>query len=327
MTSLPKRLKCSWLILPALLLLPLLSACDGKNEPPLRIASSPWPGYEPLYLAREIGYLPPDKASVFELPSSDITLESFRNHSADIATLTLDETLDLLASGEKLRVITVLDVSHGADAVMAKPGIRKLADLKGKRIAILNIPLGVYMLSRTLEAAGLERKDVTVIPSAESKHEEMYRLGRADAFITFDPFKTALANRGAHVLFDSSQIPNEIFDLMLVREEVYQARRDDVCNVARQWFRTQTYMREQPDAAAASIAKRLGVTPQEYRDMVLGIKTPTLQENLAMLGGKSSGIVAAAKRLNTVMVGEGQLEREVDISPALLPDLQACISE
>lgn len=307
--------------------LPLLAACMKPVEPPLRIASSPWPGYEPLYLAKEVGYLPPDKASVFELPSSDITLESFRNHSADIATLTLDETLDLLASGEKLRVIAVLDVSHGADAVMARPGIRKLADLKGRRIAILNIPLGVYMLSRTLEAAGLERKDVTVIPSSESKHEEMYRLGRADAFITFDPFKTALAKRGAHVLFDSSQIPNEIFDLMLVREEVYLSRRDDVCNVARQWFRIQSYMREHPDEAASSIAKRLGVSPQEYRDMVSGIKTPTLQENLSILGGTAPGIVAVAKRLNTVMVGEGQLEREVEITPALLPDLQACISE
>lgn len=305
----------------------LLGACDNTPEPPLRIASSPWPGYEPLYLAREIGYLSPAQASVFELPSSDITLESFRNRSADIATLTLDETLDLLASGEKLRILAVLDVSHGADAVMARPGIRKLADLKGKRIAILNIPLGVYMLSRTLEAAGLERKDVTVIPSSESKHEEMYRLGRADAFITFDPFKTALAKRGAQVLFDSSQIPNEIFDLMLVREEVYQARRVDVCNVARQWFRTQAYMQQQPDAAAASIAKRLGVTPQAYRDMVQGIRTPTLQENLAILGGQYPGIVAAAGRLNSVMVGEGQLDRPVDVSPALSPDLQACISE
>jgi NitT/TauT family transport system substrate-binding protein len=309
----------------SLFLLSLLSACDSSHEPPLRIASSPWPGYEPLYLAQEIGYLPEAKAQLFELPSSDITLESFRNRSADIATLTLDETLDLLQSGVQLRILMVLDISNGADAVMANPKVKRLSDLKGKRIAILNIPLGVYMLSRTLDAAGLSRKDVKVIPSAESKHEEMYRKGAADAFITFEPFKTRLADLGAHVLFDSSDIPNEVFDLMVVHEEVYRQRRAEVCNVARQWLRTQEYMRKSPDAAAASIARRLGVTPQEYLAMVQGIKTPGLTENLALIGD-SQAILQPAQRLNEVMLAEGQLKHAVDVKPTLIPGLNHCIS-
>lgn len=325
MRSLEKRLAYSWILPLFLVLLPLLTACDKRHEPPLRIASSPWPGYEPLYLAQEIGYLPEAKAQLFELPSSDITLESFRNRSADIATLTLDETLDLLQSGVQLRILMVLDVSNGADAVMAHPKVKRLSDLKGKRIAILNIPLGVYMLSRTLDAAGLSRKDVKVIPSAESKHEEMYRKGRADAFITFEPFKTRLAALGAHVLFDSSDIPDEVFDLMVVHEEVFQQRRAEVCNVARQWLRTQDYMRQSPDAAAASIAKRLGVTPQEYLSMVQGIKTPGLTENLALIGD-SQAILQPVQRLNDVMLAEGQLKQTVDVKPTLIPGLNHCIS-
>lgn len=315
--------------LPALLAmacaLPLLIACGQQPEQPLRIASSPWPGYEPLYLAHEMGYLPEHKVQVFELPSSDITLEAFRNRSADIATLTLDEVLDLLHSGVKLRILMVLDVSHGADAVMAAPRVKSLADLKGKRIAILNIPLGVYMLSRTLEAAKLRRSDVTVIPSAESKHEEMYRQGKADAFITFDPFKSKLAALGAHVLFDSSDIPNEIFDLMVVHEDIYLQRRNEVCDVARQWLLTLDHMQQAPDAAAASIARRLGVTPQAYLDMVRGIRTPGVQENLALIGGQRA-ILQPARRLVEVMQAEGQLKHPVDAAAALAPDLQTCIA-
>jgi NitT/TauT family transport system substrate-binding protein len=305
--------------------LPLLVSCGRQPEQPLRIASSPWPGYEPLYLAHEMGYLPEHKAQVFELPSSDITLEAFRNRSADIATLTLDEVLDLLHSGVKLRILMVMDVSHGADAVMATPRVKSLADLKGKRIAIPNIPLGVYMLSRTLESAKLRRTDVQVIPSAESKHEEMYRQGKADAFITFDPFKTRLAALGARVLFDSSDIPNEILDLMVVHEEVYLQRRYEVCEVARQWLRTLDYMQQSPDAAAASIAKRLGVTPQAYLDMVRGIRTPGVQENLSLLG-RQRAILQPARRLVEVMLAEGQLKHPVNVAAALAPDLQACIA-
>ena len=220
-----------------LLLMSMLVSCSKAPSEPLRIASSPWPGYEPLYLARDIGYLPAGKVNIFELPSSDITLESFRNRSADLATLTLDETLELLAGGVRLRILFVMDGSNGGDAVMASPNVKTLADLKGKRIAIANISLGVYMLSRTLNAANLTRNDVQLIASSESRHAEMYKQGRADAFVSYEPFKSQLAALGAHVIFDSSQIPNEIFDLMVVHEDVFQARRKDVCNVAHQWFR------------------------------------------------------------------------------------------
>lgn len=310
-----------------LLALPFLSSCGKEPSAPLRIASSPWPGYEPLYLAHEIGYLPESRADIFELPSSDITLEAFRNRSADMATLTLDEAMELLQGGVKLRIVMVLDSSNGADAVMASPEVKTLADLKGKRIGILNIPLGVYMLSRTLDAAKLTRADVQVLPSAESKHEEMYRQGKADAFITFDPYKSKLADLGAHVIFDSSQIPNEIFDLMLVHEDVYQNRREDVCNVARQWFRTLDYMKQSPDQAATSIGKRLGVSVADYRAMVGGIKTPTLQENLQLIAGESPDMLEPAKMLNEVMLHEGQLKSHVDIKPALDAKLAVCISK
>jgi len=318
---------CRGMLLILLLALPFLSSCRKEAAEPLRIASSPWPGYEPLYLAREIGYLSDDRVNIFELPSSDITLESFRNRSADMATLTLDEAMELLQGGIKLRILLVLDVSNGADAVMATPGVKSLSDLKGKRIAILNIPLGVYMLTRTLDAAQLTRADVKVIPSAESRHEEMYRQGKADAFITFDPFKTRLADLGAHAIFDSSRIPNEIFDLMVVHEDVYLQRREEVCDVARQWFRTLDYMKREPEAAAVSIGKRLGVTHGEYRTMVGGIKTPGLQENLALIGGDAPGMLAPARLLNEAMLREGQLKYRIDMQPALDAGLETCIAE
>lgn len=305
----------------------LLSACLPHPSESLRIASSPWPGYEPLYLAREIGYLPGNQANIFELPSSDITLQSFINRSADMATLTLDETMELLHSGVKLRILVVMDASNGADAVMVSPKIKQLSDLKGKRIAIENIPLGAYMLSRLLDTAKLSRADVQVIHSPESKHEELYRQNKADAFITFEPFKTQLTALGAHDIFNSSDIPNEIFDLLVVHEAVYLQRRDEVCNVARQWFRTLDFMQQAPQQAVTSISRRLGVTEAEYRAMVGGINTPSLQENLRLLGNGNAQIIKPASLLNAVMLKEGQLTHAVDILSGLDPGLKSCIAE
>lgn len=310
-----------------LCILPLIASCHKETPPPLRIASSPWPGYEPLYLARDLGYFGSGKVNLLELPSADITIESFRNRSADMATLTLDEALELLSNGVKLRILLVMDSSNGADAVMAAPQVKTLADLKGKRIATTNIPLGEYMLNRLLDAARLTRDEVNVISVNESRHASLYKQNMADAFITFEPFKSELAALGARQIFDSSQIPDEIFDLMLVHEEVFQARREEVCGVARQWFRVLEYLRQSPDEADAGIARRLGVSVQGYRAMAKGIVVPAQAENLRLLSGQAPALIPPSENLSQIMLKAGLMKRSADIRQALPPEITACFAK
>ena len=299
-----------------------LSGCQPPPEP-LRIVSSPWPGYEPLYLARDLGYL--DSAvRLSEVPSANINMEAFSNGSADIATLTLDETLTLLDEGKKVRILLVMDTSNGADAVMARPEIKTLADLKGKRIAMENIPLGVYMLHRTLDAAGLKPSDVTVFPMPEDKHEKAYRSGEVDAVITFEPFKSHIAKAGAHVLFDSSKIPNEIFDLLVVRDDVYKARRDELCDVVQQWFRTLEYVEVNPQDAIGRMAKRLHMEPEAYRAMMGGLTVPSRKDNQHLLGGNNPPMAVSANRLIDIMLKEHLITHRVDFSETIDPTFQTC---
>lgn len=308
----------------AFLFVIIVTGCSEGPREPLRIASSPWPGYEPLYLARDLGYFKPDKVRLFELPSSDITMESFRNRSTDLATLTLDETLELLHDGTRMRVLLILDVSNGADAALAGPEVKSLKDIKGKRISIVNIPLGMYVLSRLLDKAGVNRNDVQVFPMPESRQYMFYTQGKADIVITFEPVKTRLLNHGTHIIFDSRDIPNEIFDLLVVHEDVYQQRRDEICQVVKQWYRSLDYISEHPVDAAKRISNRLNVKPSEFTAMLDGIKLPTPEENINMLSGEPPGIIAPANKLNDIMIAEKQLSHEVDISPALDKSFAEC---
>lgn len=308
----------------SILLSCLLASCSEAPPEPLRITSSPWPGYEPLYLARDLGYLNADKVNLFELPSSDINMEAFRNHSTDLSTLTLDETFELLHDGTKLKILAVMDISHGGDAVLAHPSIKNLADIKGKRIAIVNIPLGLYMLSRTLDAAGLDRKDVKVFPMSESKQVDFYQQGKADVVITFEPVKTKLTNIGAHVIFDSSQIPNEIFDLLLIHEDAYQHRREDVCEVVKAWFRALDYLKNEPEDAMVRISKRLGLKPSDIPSMLDGIILPSRDDNKSILGGDQPKLLPPAEKLAKIMLQEKMLKHRVDLSEALDADFTSC---
>lgn len=301
-----------------------LVSCNDAPLEPLRIASSPWPGYEPLYLARDLNYLKEDKVNLIELPSSGINMESFRNRSADLSTLTLDETLHLLNGGTRLRIVAVMDISHGGDAVLAHPSIKKLSDIKGKRIAIMNIPLGLFMLKRLLDTAGVDRKDVTVFPMSENKQVNFYKKGKADVVITFDPIKTKLKNLGANVIFDSSLIPNEIFDLLLVHEDVYLKRRKEVCQVTNAWFKAVDYLKNKPKDAAIRMSKRLRVKPEEIPAMLEGIIIPSRAENKKILGGEKPSILDPAHKLSEILVEEKMIKGMIDISVAIDTSFTSC---
>lgn len=303
-----------------------ISACSEEQHEPLTIASSPWPGYEPLYLARDLGYFN-DKVKLFELPSSDITMESFRNGSTDLASLTLDETLELLQDGTKLRILLIMDISNGGDAVMAKPGIKKLSDIKGKRISMVNIPLGLYMLNRLLDKAGVKRDEVEVFPMPETHQEKFYKEGKANVAITFDPVKTNLKNSGMHVLFDSSDIPNEIFDLLVVQEAVYLKRFDEICSIGKQWFKTLDYINKNNNEAATYMGKRLGVNTAEFNEMMKGLIVPTLSDNRKLIVGEKPALLEASKKLVEIMLKEKQLVRNVDVSKAVDNNFMACVSK
>lgn len=301
-----------------------LGACNKVPEDPLRLASSPWPGYEPFYLGRDLGYFDESLVKIFELPSADITMESFRNRSTDLATLTLDEVIELLDDGMKLRVALILDVSHGGDAVLARPDIKELSDIKGKRISIINIPLGLYMLNRLLNKAGVSREDVEVFPMAESKQLKFYNDGKADVVITFEPVKTKLKEAGAHVIFDSSMIPNEIFDLLVVHEDVYLKRKGDVCKITKGWFRTLSYMTDNYDDSAKRITRRLGLSVRDYDALLDGIILPDNSENMKLLSGDTPGLIIPGEKLSEIMLYEKQISKKIDLSSAIDASFADC---
>ena len=133
------------------LLLPL-SGCMREPETALRIGTNVWIGSEPLYLARELGRLDPAAVQLVEYPSASEVLRAFRNQAIDGMVISLDELFGLAVDGLQPRIILVVDVSHGADVVVGRRGMRTMKDLKGKSVAVESSALGAFVLSRALAA-------------------------------------------------------------------------------------------------------------------------------------------------------------------------------
>lgn len=68
----------------SLLSIILLVACGPLPEPPLRIGTNIWPGYEPLYLARNLGFYQGSSIKLVEMNSASAVIHALRSGCAGL---------------------------------------------------------------------------------------------------------------------------------------------------------------------------------------------------------------------------------------------------
>lgn len=321
MPEIRRRLAVSrvWLPLLMIALLFFLGGAGCTREPlaPLRVGTSVWPGYEPLYLARDQGFISSSSVRLVEFTSASETLRAFRNGAIDVAALTFDEALILAETSADFSVILVLDVSNGGDVILAHPPILKLRELKGKRVGLETTALGAYMLTRALQTVGLKPKDVRITPLDVLEQERAFKEKRIDAVVTYEPVRTKLLAAGARQLFDSSKIPGEIIDILIVRRSPPGAeeerRAEQISHLVRRWFKALDFIQKDQRRAAALMAPREKLSPDEFQRALNGMRFPDREGNAVMFLDPSASFITNAQRLARVMVANRLLEREPEV--------------
>lgn len=279
----------------------IMAGCTPQPPPPLRIGTNVWPGYEPLYLARDLGYLDGSPVQLVEYDSATDVVRAFLNHAIEAAALTLDEALLLADLGREPRVVLVMDFSHGADVILGHADMQRLTDLKGRRIGVESGALGAYVLTRALQQGGMSLGEVSVVPMPVSEHEHAFLRREVDAVVTFEPVRTRLLKHGAARLFDSREIAGEIVDVLVVRRDYLEREPGVVKRLLRDWFRALAYLEAQPDDAAERMARREGVSAAEFLAALQLLRIPGQRENRRLLAGPQAGLHEPLRRLEGVM--------------------------
>ena len=288
-----------------------LTGC-ARQEPALRIASNVWPGYELLYLARRQGYFNDQEIRLTEVPSATVCIQLLAAGSVEGAMLTLDEVLTARADGLDLRVIAVLDVSLGADVLLARPEIDSLNDLKGKRIGVEQSAVGAVMLDAALRKAGLEPADINAVYMTVNKHRDAYSRGEVDALISFEPVKTQLLQQGAKLLFSSAEIPGRIIDVLAVLPSAIDTNPLALAQLVAAHFDARRYFVEHPQEASMVLAERLQLAPADVPGSYEGLELPDLQQNRAYLQGDAPLLYKSAQELARIMEAAQLLPRHVN---------------
>jgi NitT/TauT family transport system substrate-binding protein len=296
-----------------------IAGCVRLPDPVLRIGTNVWIGSEPLYLARDLGRLDPNVVQLVEYPSASEVLRAFRNEAIDGMVISLDELFGLAADGLQPRIILVVDVSNGADVVVGRTGMRTMRDLQGKAVAVEGGALGAFVLSRALALNGMQASDVNVVHLESNEHPGAFEKGQVDGAVTFDPYRAQLLAAGGKTLFDSTQIPGEIVDLLAVRGSFIDRHPKSIQALLSGWFAAFDYMQREPLDAARRMGVRQQTSGEQFLQAQSGLHVPTREENLRMLGGAHPELATTGRRLMALMVDAKLLRSNVDIESVLAP--------
>jgi NitT/TauT family transport system substrate-binding protein len=160
--------------------------------------------------------------------------------------------------------LIVGDFSNGNDGVILKDK-NKLADIKGQQVNLVELSVSHYLLARGLESVGLSERDVKVVNTSDADLVAAYSTKDVTSVVTWNPLLSEItAQDSATKVFDSSNIPGEIIDLMVVNTETLKANPKFGKALVGAWYETMAAMQKDP-AALTHMAEASGTDLAGYQ--------------------------------------------------------------
>lgn len=287
------------------LLLTLVSCAPYQK--PLTVGAAPWPNFEFAFLANELGYLDEKQFSLLELTSSTSVIQAFQTGKLDLAFLSLDEVLTLVALGIDLKIISVIDRSKGGDAMMAKPHIKSLKDLKWHSIGYENKAAGALLLDEVFTLTDLNNQTVQLYEVKQNEVEDAYLRSNIDALIVREPVKQQLINLGAHELINSNQLALPIVNVLVARGDLFRDKELQIADFLRQFYRAHLFYQRNTAEALTSMSVRLQLYPYVLENALTNTQFMDAKQALFRLSGTPSSIELQAQQLSELMIEKRML--------------------
>ncbi len=247
------------------------AAAQEKTE--FRVAWSIYVGWMPWGYLEDSGIMDKwaDKYGIdVEIVQINDYVESINQYTAgafDGVSATNMDTLSIPAGGGvDTTALIVGDFSNGNDAVIVK-GDGDLASLAGKPINLVELSVSHYLLARALDSVGLKESDLAgVVNTSDADMIAAFATPDVEAVVTWNPLvSTILEDPNAKSLFDSSDIPGEIIDLMVVNTETLEANPAFGKALAGAWYEVMGLMAAGDEAVLTAMAEASGTDLEGYK--------------------------------------------------------------
>lgn len=263
------------------------SASDQKPKTPqpFDIGMVTFPGYAPLYLAKEKGFfgdLDVRLQRIEEIPSIRAAVVK-GDLEAYLATPDIAFDTNIPAPG---KAVWAVDESAGGDGVVVSSDIGDITQLKGRKVAGEPGFPPYFIMLYLLHQHGLGLNDIQFQDMTTQNAATAFVSKAVDAAAIYEPYLSQAEGQraGSKVVVSSAQTPGLIVDLIFARDDVVASRPNDIKQLIAGWRKAIAFIRQSPDEANLIMAASFNLPVNEFKDIASGVRWLDLDENRQLYG-------------------------------------------
>ncbi|MET0542687.1 MAG: putative urea ABC transporter substrate-binding protein [Variovorax sp.] len=158
------------------------------------------------------------------------------------------------AGGVDSTAIIVADYSDGNDGIVIKGKNKKLQDLKGQSVNLVEFSVSHYFLARALESVGMSERDIKVVNTSDADIVAAFATPSVKNAVTWNPMLSTLAEgQDASLVYTSHQLPGELMDMMVVNTKTLNDNPNFGKALTGAWFEMMSVMSAKDERATRSL--------------------------------------------------------------------------
>ena len=313
----PALSTCGSLALAAGLLLGASHAQAQQTK--VTIGISGWTGFAPLTLAKEAGIFAKNGVdmTIKKIPQKDRHL-AVASGDIQCAATTVETWIVWNAAGVETKQLFQLDKSYGADGMVVRNDVQKIADLKGKTIAASAPGTAPYFtMAWMLKKNGLSVKDVKVVNMEPNPAAQAFLASQAglDAAMTYEPYLSSVREKpeAGKIIATTLDYPM-VMDTFGCTPKFIQANPKAVKAIADSYFQALEMIEKEPGKAYEIMGADVKQTGERFKASASYLRWQDRAANQQFFNG---GIQAFSKEAAELLLEMGIIKK--------VPDLDALI--
>lgn len=270
----------------------LINACSiGQNQSlkPLRIGTISFPGYDIARYAQTSDIFKQRGLKVefmlFDNPHD--TSRGVIRGGLDAAFTTLSDVMVVDPGNGNPVVLMTIDISSGADGIFAKPEIKSVKDLRGKKVGTKLGTVSHLTLLEALNANQINPSEVQVLDYTNDVAAQKIKEGEIDAAVLWEPVlgETAKSVKG-NIIHTTKQVDSLLIDTLMSSNSIVKAKKAELKQFMLAWFDVMHAVETQPKKVFNAVGEQLGQSGEAFGSDYAGLKKGDITLNQRMFGAE-----------------------------------------
>lgn len=225
------------------------------------------------------------------LDDFDASRDAYKTDNVDLLWATIDAFPTEAGSlpGDP-QVVFQADWSRGGDAIVTRRGIKSVADLKGKKIAVAPLTPSHTFLIWLLDAGNLKPRDVDIVevPSAIDA-AAAFKSKKVDAAVVWSPDDVDCVESvpGSRILQNTKSASHIIADVFFAKKNYIESNKTKLRQLYEGWMKGAAELNRSESSkreAAKILADGLGQPEDFCYDAINNVRLATHGDNLNFFG-------------------------------------------